>query len=148
MENSHIRRNEGMPRLRGALTRMYTTQNFWTCGLRPSSGFITTRKHNIPKIGSISVFKGGEGDACSLGSLDKWLRLALSKETNRVGASLPLLEDGNRVSFRNVVFSICLELRTMNKVQKTCESKKKRRSIWVSAIRMVWQQLPCVCNLK
>jgi hypothetical protein len=34
-----------------------------------------------------------------------WLRLALSKGPNRVGVSFPSPEDGNRSSFRNVVFS-------------------------------------------
>jgi hypothetical protein len=36
--------------------------------------------------------------------LGQWLRLALSKGANRVGVSLPSPEDGNRSSFRNVVF--------------------------------------------
>jgi hypothetical protein len=56
-----------------------------------------------------------------LGPLEKanqvrYLRLALSKGPNRVGISLPLPEDGNRPSFRNVVFQY-LEFRAMDKVQ-------------------------------
>jgi hypothetical protein len=38
-------------------------------------------------------------------TLVQGLRLALSKGPNRVGVSLPSLEDGNRSGFRNVVFS-------------------------------------------
>jgi hypothetical protein len=44
------------------------------------------------------------------------LRLALSKEPNRVGVSLSSHDDGNRSSFLNVVFSSYLELKTMDKV--------------------------------
>jgi hypothetical protein len=35
----------------------------------------------------------------------QWLRLALSKGPNRIAVSLPSPENGNRYSFRNVVFS-------------------------------------------
>jgi hypothetical protein len=48
----------------------------------------------------------------------QWSKLALSKVPNRVGTSLPSPEDTNRPSFRNVVFSCCLECRTMGKIQK------------------------------
>jgi hypothetical protein len=50
------------------------------------------------------------------------LRLALSKEPNRVAVSLPSPEEGNRSSFRNAVFQY-LEFRTMDKVQKPSNSK-------------------------
>jgi hypothetical protein len=36
--------------------------------------------------------------------LVQWLRLALSKGANRVGAAIVLPEDGNRSSFQNFVF--------------------------------------------
>jgi hypothetical protein len=49
------------------------------------------------------------------------LKLALSKGPNRVGVALSSSEDGNRSSFRNVVFSIYLELRTMDKVHKPAD---------------------------
>jgi hypothetical protein len=55
---------------------------------------------------------------------DQRLGLTLSKSTNRVGASLPLPEDGNRISLRNVVFSRYLEFRTMDKVQKLGDSEQ------------------------
>jgi hypothetical protein len=42
-------------------------------------------------------------DPLETANLVQRLKLALSNEPNRVGAS-PLLEDGNRSSFRNVVF--------------------------------------------
>jgi hypothetical protein len=49
------------------------------------------------------------------------VRLVLSKGPNRVGVSLPLPEIENIRSFRNVVFSRYLELRTFDKVYKgTC----------------------------
>jgi hypothetical protein len=47
----------------------------------------------------------------------QWLKLALSERPKRVCVSLPSPEDGNRSSFRNVVFSMYLEFRTMDKVQ-------------------------------
>jgi hypothetical protein len=50
------------------------------------------------------------------------MRLALSKGLNRVGIFLPSPEDGNRFSFQNVVFSTCLEFRTMNKVHQPSDS--------------------------
>jgi hypothetical protein len=49
------------------------------------------------------------------------LRLALSKGPNRVNVS-PSPEDGNRSSFRNVVFYNFLEYRKMDKVQKSSNS--------------------------
>jgi hypothetical protein len=48
----------------------------------------------------------------------QWLRLALSKGPNRVGVSPPPSEDGNKSSFRNIVFSSYLEFRAMNKSRK------------------------------
>jgi hypothetical protein len=51
------------------------------------------------------------------------LILALSKGPNRVGVSLPSPEDGDRSSFRNVVFPIYLELWTMGKVHKSSDSE-------------------------
>jgi hypothetical protein len=50
------------------------------------------------------------------------MRVAISKGPNRVGVSLPSPEDGNRSSFRNVVFSSYLEFRTMSKVQEPSKS--------------------------
>jgi hypothetical protein len=42
---------------------------------------------------------------------------------NRLGVSLSLPDDGKRSSFRNVVFSGCLEFRTMDKVYKLSDSE-------------------------
>jgi hypothetical protein len=53
----------------------------------------------------------------------QWLRLALSKGPNRVGVAFPSPEDGNRSSFRNVMFSSYLEFRTTDKVQKPADSE-------------------------
>jgi hypothetical protein len=41
---------------------------------------------------------------------------------NKVGISLPALEDGNRSGFGNVEFSYYLEFQTMGKVQKSSDS--------------------------
>jgi hypothetical protein len=70
---------------------VYNTQYHRVCGLRPSSGILDTRKHNVSETGSVSVF-----------------RLALSKGQDRVGVSLPSPEDGIRSSFRNVVFLLLI----------------------------------------
>jgi hypothetical protein len=80
---------------------VYKTTGFF--GLFPSSGILentTFRKMDLfPTTG-----EGGE-DTNSVGPLRKGLRLALSKGPTRVGVS-PSPEDGNRSSFRNVVFPI------------------------------------------
>jgi hypothetical protein len=52
----------------------------------------------------------------------EWMRLAISKRPNRVGVSLLSPEDGNRSILRNAVFSIYLELRTIDKVHKPSDS--------------------------
>jgi hypothetical protein len=53
----------------------------------------------------------------------QWLRLALSKGPNWLGVLPPWPEDGNRSSFRKVVFSNFLEYQTMDKVQKPINSE-------------------------
>jgi hypothetical protein len=55
-----------------------------------------------------------------LGPLEEvqWLMFGLSKDLNRVHISLPTPEDGNRSSFRNVMFPTCLEFRTIGNVRK------------------------------
>jgi hypothetical protein len=81
---------------------VYNTQNYWVFGLFPSSGILenTFRKLDLfPSSGE----EGGE-DTYSAGP--QWLRLALSKGPNLVGVfTTAFIEDGNRSSFRNVVFS-------------------------------------------
>jgi hypothetical protein len=77
------------------------------------SGILNTRKNNVSETGSVSVLGHGEGrhlnswvplkELTSYTGLD-W-RLAVSKGLERVHVSLPSPEDGNRSSFRNVVFS-------------------------------------------
>jgi hypothetical protein len=37
-------------------------------GLCPSSGILTTEKHNVPKTGSVSVLRWGDGDTCCVPS--------------------------------------------------------------------------------
>jgi hypothetical protein len=53
----------------------------------------------------------------------QWLRLAVSKGPNKIGASLPLPEDGNISSFQSNVFSSYLELKTKDKAHKPCNSE-------------------------
>jgi hypothetical protein len=53
--------------------------------------------------------RGGMFDYGTYVYWTQWLRLALTKGRNRIGVSLPLPEDGNRSSFRNVVFYSYLE---------------------------------------
>jgi hypothetical protein len=52
----------------------------------------------------------GRETSILLGPLD------LSKGPNKVGVSLPFAEDGNRHSFRNVLFSYYLDYRAMDKI--------------------------------
>jgi hypothetical protein len=49
--------------------------------------------------------------------------LAFSKRPNRVKVSFPSPEDGNRPSFRNVLFSSYLEFRTIDIVHKRSHSE-------------------------
>jgi hypothetical protein len=50
--------------------------------------------------------------------------LAISKEPNKVGVSLPLSEDGNRSCFRKVVSYTYLEFLAMDKVQRPSDSER------------------------
>jgi hypothetical protein len=54
------------------------------------------------------------------------LRLTLSKVPNNVGVFLLSPENGNRSSFRNVMFSSYLEFRALDKVQKPSDSEVHR----------------------
>jgi hypothetical protein len=60
------------------------------------------------------------------------LRLALFKESNRVGVSLPSPEYYNRSSFRNIVFSSYLEFWTMDSVQKSSVTEYWPVFGWIS----------------
>jgi hypothetical protein len=73
--------------------------------------FLITRKRNVSGTGCVSVSRWVEENI-------QWSRLVLSEGPNKVGVSLPSPVDGNRSSFRNVVFSIYLEFRTMDQVPK------------------------------
>jgi hypothetical protein len=39
---------------------VYNTQNYWVFGLRPSSGILKTREHNVSGTGFVSVLRSGE----------------------------------------------------------------------------------------
>jgi hypothetical protein len=65
--------------------------------------------------------------------LDQWLKSALFEGPNILGGSLFSPEDGNRCSFRNIVFSsqfssLYLVFRTMDNV------KKPKPAFWVSVL--------------
>jgi hypothetical protein len=70
---------------------VYNTPNCCIFGLHPSSGILETRKHNISETASVSVLRWRGRDPYAVGSLRKWLRLALSKWRNRVGVPPPRL---------------------------------------------------------
>jgi hypothetical protein len=50
---------------------VYDAQNYWDSGLCPSSGILNTRKHNLPEIRSVFLFRSEEGDIYSSGFLRK-----------------------------------------------------------------------------
>jgi hypothetical protein len=56
------------------------------------------------------------------------MKLAFSKGPNKVGVSLHSPEDGNRSSFRNIVFTSYLELQRMDRVGKPIDSENSNYS--------------------
>jgi hypothetical protein len=52
------------------MTKVYNNQKHWVCAPCPSSRILNTRKHNVSRSGSVSVFMWGEGDTCSVGPYD------------------------------------------------------------------------------
>lgn len=54
----------------------------------------------------------------------QWMKLARSKDANRTGVYLPSPENGKKYTFRNAVFSVQLEFRTMDKTQDPNVSKR------------------------
>jgi hypothetical protein len=128
------RRFEGTPCVRAKCRKADSNQEskgFWRwCITLRITGFLDsvhrpvfqiTRKHDVSETGSVSVFRWGRETPTLL--VIQWLRLALSKEPNRVCVYLLSHEDGNWSSFRNVVFSSYLEFRTMDEVQKPSDSE-------------------------
>jgi hypothetical protein len=75
-------------------------QNYWVFGLFPSSGILENRKHDVSETRSVFVLKWGGKTPTQLGPIER------ANLHHWVGVSPPSLEDGNRSSFRNVVFSI------------------------------------------
>jgi hypothetical protein len=114
----------------------------WSVTLR----ILNTRKHNVSETGFGSVLRWRDR---------WWLRLALSKAPNRVGFSLLTPEDGNRSSFRNVVFSIIYNPRRWTKPRSpvilnalTCVCGDRwELSWWIrkqAVIFAVWNAQPTV----
>jgi hypothetical protein len=107
-----------------------------------------TRNHNVSETGpNDSVLRWGVGDPLlsplKSDNLNHWTQLTHSEGPNRMGASFPSPEGGNRSSFRNVAFSSYLEFRTMDKVQKPSDSQDSP-STWgisVTGFRNPWQSV-------
>jgi hypothetical protein len=59
--------------------------------------------------------------------LVQWLRLAIFKRPNTVGAFIPSPDEGNRSSFQNVLLPNYLQFRTMDKVRKPSDSERYTR---------------------
>jgi hypothetical protein len=82
--------------------------DYWVFGLFPSSGIPkNTKGHNVPETGSVSVFRWKRQTPTWLRPLERsnqWLRLGISNRPKKLGASILSPEDGNRPSFRNVLF--------------------------------------------
>jgi hypothetical protein len=87
---------------------VYNIQNYWGFWTFSIVRYLENRKHDVLETGSVSVLRWGERETpTQLGPLEianQWLSLALSKGSYWVGV-FPSPEDGNRSSFRNVVFS-------------------------------------------
>jgi hypothetical protein len=49
-------------------------QNHWVSRLCPQSAIRNTRKHSGSETASVSVLRWGEGDTCSVGSLNHWIQ--------------------------------------------------------------------------
>jgi hypothetical protein len=73
---------------------------------------------------TLNQWTGGPNTEClpplERANLNHW-----TSGTNRVGVSLPSLEEGNRYSFRNVVSSSYLEFRTRDTVQNPSDLECK-----------------------
>jgi hypothetical protein len=77
-----------------------------------------TREHNVSETGSVSVLRSGGGTPSQLRPLER---------ANHNHSPPPRPKDGNRSRFRNVVFSVFLEYRTMAKVQKLGDSEQQKQ---------------------
>jgi hypothetical protein len=74
MDNSQI---PDTNKIRGILTMVFNTQNYWVSELCPTSRILNTRKNNVSETGSVSVLRWGDGDTYSVGSLRKSKPLSL-----------------------------------------------------------------------
>jgi hypothetical protein len=73
-----------------------------------------------------------------LNRINQRFRLALCKKPNKVGASLSLYVEGNRSSFRNVLFPSCSVGRW----------EKSLNAVILSARRLYLRGMELKCNLK
>jgi hypothetical protein len=67
------------------------------------------------------------------------IEVALSKGPDRVGVPCYSPEDGNKCSFRNIMFFSYLEFRTMDKIQKLGDSEFNFIINWVTVAAFVWR---------
>jgi hypothetical protein len=105
---------------RVCIYRMYT-QSHWVCGLCPSCRILNN--HKTQSFWNWISFRVQVRVGRDLPCWAQLLRSAFSKRSNRLGVSIPSLEDGNRSNFRNVVCSAWLGFRTMNKIHKPSDSE-------------------------
>jgi hypothetical protein len=98
---------------------------------------------NLPVVG---IKKTRVRNTSKTGPVIQWLRLDLTKGTNRVGVS-PWPENRNRSSFRNVIFSSYLEYRTMDRVHKPSVSECYAPSSEPFRLYLLSETISCVVLL-
>jgi hypothetical protein len=114
--------------MRNSLTDNCCPQNHWICGHCPSSGVINIRKYNVSETGSVSVFRWGEEDTNSVGSLrNSWPQsldprlVSLRDQLSRYFPPLTWIK--NYIQFPKRWVSGYLEYRTMNEVHEVIVSE-------------------------
>jgi hypothetical protein len=91
--------------------------------------FKITREHSV-----VDLFPSSSARRDSR-TLTQWLTLVLSKGPNREVVSPLSPEDGNRFSFRNVLFSIYLEFWMMGKAHKRPPLWSSGQNSWLEILR-------------
>jgi hypothetical protein len=102
---------------------VHNTQIYWVLRLFPSSDILENRKHDVSETVSVSFLRWGGKTPTQLGPLES-LEVSSFEATQLSRCLPPSSEDGNRSSFRNVVFSI---------LQNTGRWKKSKNPIILCA---------------
>jgi hypothetical protein len=87
-------------------------QNHWVCGPCQSSVIHVSGKETTTQLSPLQR-----------ANLNHWTRLDLSKRPSSVGVSLSTPEEGNRSSFRIIMFYSYLEFLMMDKVHTSSNSE-------------------------